>query len=89
MRRVNGMTTCDTTPHGIMTSNRNMWQMPQDENMCGLDKIKWGWIRTDERLMSGLSVIDDTCHQKTKQKGDIWEPCVTPLKKDQVVDKNG
>ena len=43
----------------------------------------------DERLMSGLIVIDDTCHQMAKQKGDTWEPCVTPLKKDQVVDKDG
>ena len=40
-------------------------------------------------MMSGLGVINDTCHQKTKTKGDTWEPCVTPLKKDQVVDKNG
>ena len=45
-------------------------------------------LRTNERLMSGLSVIDDTCHQKAKKKGDTWEPCVTPLKKDQVVDKD-
>ena len=42
----------------------------------------------DERLMSGLSVIDDTCHQMAKQKGNTWEPCVTLLKKDQVVDKD-
>ena len=42
----------------------------------------------DERLMSGLSVIDDTCHQMEKPKEDTWEPCVTPLKKDQVVDKD-
>ena len=27
--------------------------------------------------------------KKTKTKGDTWEPFVTPLKKDQVVDKNG
>ena len=38
--------------------------------------------------MSGLSVIDDTCRQMVKQKGNTWEPCVTPLKKDQVVDKD-
>ena len=37
-----------------------------------------------KRLMSGSSVINDTCHQKEKQKGDTWESCVTPLKKDQV-----
>ena len=43
----------------------------------------------DERLMSGLSVIDDTCHQIEKQKADTWESCVTPLKEDQVVDKDG
>ena len=30
-------------------------------------------------MMSGLGSID----------GDTWELCVTPLKKDQVVDKNG
>ena len=53
-----------------------------------LKRSSGGWIRTDERLMSGLRVIDDTCHQKAKQKGDTWEPCVTPLKKDQVVDKD-
>ena len=51
--------------------------------MCTLEKIKWRWIRTGERLMSGLSVIDDTCHQMAKQKGDTWEPSVIPLKKDQ------
>ena len=67
MRRVNGIITCGTAPHDIMTG---------------------GWIRTDERLISGLSVIDDTYHQKAKQKGDACEPCVTPLKKDQVVDKD-
>ena len=42
----------------------------------------------DERVMSSLSVIDDTCHQMEKQEGDTWEPCVTPLKNDQVVDKD-
>ena len=57
--------------------------------MCGLEKIKWGWIRTDEKLMSSLSVIDDTCHRMEKQKGETWEPYVKPLKKDQVVDKDG
>ena len=36
-------------------------------------------------MMSGLGVIDDTCHQKAKTKGDTWEPCVTPQKKNQVV----
>ena len=39
--------------------------------------------------MSGLGVINDTCHQKAKTKGNTSEPCVTPLKKNQVVDKNG
>ena len=62
--------------------------MPHGETMCGLERSSGGWIRMDERLMSGLSVIDDTCHQKAKQKGDTWEPCVTPLNKDQVVDKD-
>ena len=66
----------------------DMWKIPHGETMCGLEKIKWGWIRMDERLMSGLSVIDETCYQKAKQKEDTWEPCVTPLKKDQVVDKD-
>ena len=40
-------------------------------------------------MMIGLGVVDDTCHLKAKTKGDTWESCVTPLKKDQVVDKNG
>ena len=54
--------------------------MPHGETMSGCEKIKWG---------SGLSVIGDTCHHKAKQKGDTWEPCVTPLEKNQVGDKNG
>ena len=37
-----------------------------------------------KRLMSGSSVIDDTCREKEKQKGDTWESCVTPLKEDQA-----
>ena len=40
-------------------------------------------------MMSGLGVIDDTCQQKAKTKEDTWDSCVTPQKKDQVVDKNG
>ena len=54
--------------------------MPHGETMCGLEKNQVG---------NGLGVIDDTCHQKAKQKGDTWQPCVTPPKKYQVVDKNG
>ena len=53
-----------------------------------LVRLSGEWRRMDERLMSGLSVIDDTCHQMEKPKEDTWEPCVTPLKKDQVVDKD-